>query len=89
MLKGHLPRVIHHQDTRYEDNWSHFEGCSRLGSSQTLNPEFPWLVAGRADARLELALLSFMDKLKQGLLYVDSQASDEGSMGQVLFRVES
>ena len=27
---------------------------------------------GRADVRLELALLSFMDKLKQGLLYVDA-----------------
>jgi len=36
---------------------------------------------GRADARLELALLSFMDKLKQGLLYVDSHVADDG-MGQ-------
>ena len=26
----------------------------------------------RCDYRLELALLSFMDKLKQGLLYVDA-----------------
>jgi len=32
---------------------------------------------GRADVRLELALLSFMDKLKQGLLYVDAHSEGE------------
>ena len=39
----------------------------------------------RCDYRLELALLSFMDKLKQGLLYVDAAMENEKEAGMYVY----
>jgi len=39
----------------------------------------------RCDYRLELALLSFMDKLKQGLLYVDAAMENEKESGMYVY----